>query len=139
MIRHPTSRRSFLKGSLSVAAGSLIITGTKATGDFRGANEAIRIAIAGINGRGGSHMKEFGGMKDVQIAYLVDPDSRLYPAKVKSVENQTGKTPKTEQDIRRVLEDKNVDAISIATPNHWHALMTIWACMADKDVYVEKP
>jgi predicted dehydrogenase len=139
MTHRPTSRRSFLKGSLSVAAGSLLITGTKATGDFRGANEAIRIAIAGINGRGGSHMKEFGAMKDVQIAYLVDPDSRLYAAKVKSVENQTKTTPKTEKDIRRVLDDKNVDAISIATPNHWHALMTIWGCMADMDVYVEKP
>jgi hypothetical protein len=101
MTRRPTSRRSFLKGSLSVAAGSLIITGTKASGDFRGANEAIRIAIAGINGRGGSHMKEFGAMKDVRIAYLVDPDSRLYAAKVKSVENQTKTTPKTEKDIRR--------------------------------------
>jgi hypothetical protein len=131
------SRRSFIKGSLSVAAGSLLIAGTKASGDFRGANEAIRIAIAGINGRGGSHMSEFGGMKDVQIAYLVDPDTRLFPAKVKTVEKKTGKTPKVETDIRRVLDDKNVDAISIATPNHWHSLMTIWACTAGKDVYVE--
>ena len=136
---HLPSRRSFIKGSLSVAAGSLLIAGTKASGDFRGANEAIRIAIAGINGRGGSHMGEFGGMKDVQIAYLVDPDTRLFPSKVRTVEKKTGKTPKTETDIRRVLDDKNVDAISIATPNHWHSLMTIWACMAGKDVYVEKP
>src|SRR5258706_3005552 len=86
MTRRPASRRSFLKGSLSVAAGSLLITGTKATGDFRGANEQIRIAIAGINGRGGAHIGEFGGMNDVRIAYLVDPDTRLYPAKIKTVE-----------------------------------------------------
>src|SRR5438067_3026112 len=109
----PTSRRSFLKGSLSVAAGSLLITGTKATGDFRGANEQIRIAVAGINGRGGSHIGEFGGMNDVRIAYLVDPDTRLYPAKVKTVEAKGKGTPKVEKDIRRVLDDKNVDAISI--------------------------
>jgi predicted dehydrogenase len=139
MTRRPTTRRSFLKGSLSVAAGSLLITGTKATGDFRGANEQIRIAIAGINGRGGSHMSEFGGMNDVRIAYLVDPDTRLYPAKIKTVEAKGKGAPKVEKDIRRVLDDKDVDAISIATPNHWHSLMTIWACMADKDVYVEKP
>jgi predicted dehydrogenase len=139
MNRRPTSRRSFLKGSLSVAAGSLLIAGTKASGDFRGANEAIRMAIAGINGRGGTHISEFGGMKDVQIAYLVDPDSRLYPAKIKAVENKNKRTPKVEKDIRKVLDDKDIDAISIATPNHWHSLMTIWGCMAGKDVYVEKP
>ena len=78
-------------------------------------------------------------MKDVRIEYLVDPDSRLFPAKVKGIETKTKITPQTEADIRKVLEDKNVDAIPIATPNHWHALMTIWACQAGKDVYVEKP
>jgi predicted dehydrogenase len=141
MIRHRTSRRSFLKGSLSVAAGSLLITGTKATGDFRGANDAIRMAIAGINGRGTAHIGEFGGMPDVQIAYLADPDSRLFPSRLKLVENKSkaGLKPKTVQDIRVALDDKNVDAISIATPNHWHSLLTIWGCQAGKDVYVEKP
>jgi predicted dehydrogenase len=135
----PTSRRSFLKSSLSVAAGSLLITGTKATGDFRGANEAIRIAVAGINGRGNSHIGEYEKMKDVRIAYLVDPDSRLFPARVKQIENNSKTTPKTQADIRKVLEDKDVDAVSVATPNHWHSLITIWSCQAGKDVYVEKP
>src|SRR5207237_8245955 len=107
MTRHRTSRRSFLKGSLSVAAGSLLITGTKATGDFRGANEAIRMAIAGINGRGTAHIGEFGGMADVQIAYLADPDSRLFPSRIKLVENKSkaGSKPKTVQDIRLALDD----------------------------------
>jgi predicted dehydrogenase len=169
MIHRPSSRRSFIKGSLSVAAGSLLIAGTKASGDFRGANEAIRVAIAGINGRGGAHIDAYGGMKDVRIAYLVDPDTRLYPAKLRSVENRVTKPekpakgeaganaekdapppppapnavaflpPRTVPDIRTALDDKDVDAISIATPNHWHSLMTIWACQAGKDVYVEKP
>src|SRR5215217_4805495 len=134
-----TSRRSFLKRSLSVTAGTLLIAGTKASGDFRGANDTVRVAVAGINGRGQSHMDEFGKMEKVQVAWLVDPDSRLFPAKVKSVEKHGKGTPKVEQDIRKVLELKDVDAVSIATPNHWHALMTIWACQAGKDVYVEKP
>ena len=142
MNRRPTStpsRRSFLKNSLSVAAGSVLIAGTKASGDFRGANEAIRLAVCGINGRGQSHIDAFGGMKDVRLAYLVDPDTRLYPARLKTVEQKFHAKPKTEPDVRRVLDDKDVDAISIATPNHWHSLMTVWACSAGKDVYVEKP
>jgi predicted dehydrogenase len=138
--RRPTaSRRTFLKGSLSAAAGSLLIAGTKASGDFRGANEAIRVAVAGINGRGQSHIDAFGGMKDCRLAYLVDPDTRLFPAKLKSVEQKHKQTPACVQDVRRALEDKDVDVVSIATPNHWHALMTIWAVQAGKDVYVEKP
>ncbi|HEY7117572.1 MAG TPA: Gfo/Idh/MocA family oxidoreductase [Tepidisphaeraceae bacterium] len=134
-----TSRRSFLKGSLSVAAGSLLIAGTKSSGDFRGANDAVRVAIAGIHGRGSDHMSEYGKLKDVQIAWLVDVDSRLFPARVKTVQNKSGNVPQTTQDVRRALDDKNLDAISIATPNHWHSLITIWACQAGKDVYVEKP
>ena len=133
------TRRSFLKGSLSIAAGPLLIAGTKASGDFRGANETIRIAVAGINGRGGSHIGEFSGMPLVKIAYLVDPDSRLFASRLKNIEKKVEYAPKTAQDMRTVLDDKDVDAVSIATPNHWHALMTIWACQAGKDVYVEKP
>src|ERR1051326_1484533 len=78
-------------------------------------------------------------MQGVEIAYLVDPDTRTFGKRIKQIEDAGGKEPKTVQDIRRVLEDKSIDAISIATPNHWHALMTIWACQAGKDVYVEKP
>ncbi len=84
-------------------------------------------------------------MTGVEIAYLVDPDTTTYAKRLKQVEQTmtkpeaVGKPPTTEKDIRRVLEDKNLDAISVATPNHWHSLMTIWACQAGKDVYVEKP
>jgi predicted dehydrogenase len=75
-------------------------------------------------------------MKDVQITYLIDPDTRTYARHLKRL---TGTAPQTIQDVRKALDDKNLDALSIATPNHWHALMTIWACQAGKDVYVEKP
>ncbi len=71
--------------------------------------------------------------------YLVDPDTRTFDKRIHEIESHGGRAPFTVQDIRRVLDDKNVDVVSIATPNHWHALMTIWAAQAGKDVYVEKP
>ena len=78
-------------------------------------------------------------MKDVEIAYLVDPDSRLFASRSEVVKKLAGNTPKCVQDIRQALDDKDLDAVSIATPNHWHSLLAIWACQAGKDVYVEKP
>lgn len=134
------NRRKFLKHvTASGIAASITISGTKSSGQVVGANDRVRLAIAGINGRGQIHMSVFGAMKNVQITHLVDPDSRLFAARSASAEKQTGKKPKCVQDIREVLDDQTVDAISIVTPNHWHALMTIWSCQAGKDVYVEKP
>ncbi len=138
------NRRQFVGRSLAVAGvgASFAIGGTKSSGRVLGANETVRIAVAGLNGRGSAHVGGFAPMPDVQIAYLVDPDAKTYADRLKQVDQLTkhaGTPPATEKDIRRVLDDKSVDAISIATPNHWHALMTIWACQADKDVYVEKP
>ncbi len=131
------TRRRFLQGSL--ATGSIAFTRMKASSQVLGANNRIRVAIAGINGRGGSHIQAFRDMAGAEIACLVDPDSRLFASRVKAATQKGGREPQTVQDIRRVLEDKNVDVVSIATPNHWHSLMTIWACQAGKDVYVEKP
>jgi predicted dehydrogenase len=131
------SRRSFLKRSL--AAASITIAGTKSSGRVLGANDTIRIGIAGLNSRGGSHVKEFTAMKGVEVTYLIDPDTRTFPLRVGQVAQKGGNRPQLVQDVRKALDDKNLDALSIATPNHWHALMTIWACQAGKDVYVEKP
>ncbi len=78
-------------------------------------------------------------MPGVAITYLVDPDTRTFDKRIHQIESHGDRAPSTVQDIRRVLDDKNVDVVSIATPNHWHALMTIWAAQAGKDVYVEKP
>ncbi len=134
-----STRRDFLKTTLA-AAGTVVVAGTKSSGRVLGANDTVRVAVAGINGRGSAHIDAFGPMKDVQIAYLVDPDTRTFARRVKQAEGKGGgMTPKTVQDVRKVLDDKNVDVVSIATPNHWHALMTVWACQAGKDVYVEKP
>ena len=134
------NRREFLKKTVAASAAfsTFTISGTKSSGQVLGANDAIRIGVAGINGRGDSHISEFSGMEGVRITYLIDPDTRLFK-KAKEIEKKTGTLPQTVQDVRKALEDKNLDAISIATPNHWHALMTIWACQAGKDVYVEKP
>src|SRR5262245_57314772 len=132
------NRRRFLQQSLAAAA-TITIAGTKSSGRVLGANDTVRVAVAGLNGRGGAHVGELLGIPNVEIAYLVDPDIRTYPGRIKQVESKGGKTPKTVQDVRQALEDKNIDAVTIATPNHWHSLMTIWACQAGKDVYVEKP
>ena len=122
------------------AAAGFTIAGTKASGRVLGANDRIRVAVAGINGRGQAHLAAYLRHEgQVEIAYLVDPDSRLFASRSKSVQERTGNTPKCVQDLRKVLDDKNLDAVSIATPNHWHSLLAIWACQAGKDVYVEKP
>jgi len=135
------SRRDFLKRAAATAgvATTFAIAGTSASGRVLGANDRVRIAVAGIHGRGQTHITGFGGMKDVEIAYLVDPDSRLFASRSKLVRERAGNTPACVQDIRRALDDKDLDAVSIVTPNHWHALMAIWACQAGKDAYVEKP
>jgi predicted dehydrogenase len=132
------TRRAFLKAS-ALAGASFVIAGTKSSGKVIGANDTIRIGVAGINGRGGSHVDAWSKMKNVQITYLIDPDTKTYARHIKTITSRGGSEPKCVQDVREALQDKNLDAISIATPNHWHALMTIWGCQAGKDVYVEKP
>src|SRR5438093_519552 len=132
------TRRTFLRNTLATAA-SVTIAGTKSSGRVLGANDAIRVGVAGIHGQGNGHIEQYVGLKGVQITYLIDPDSRLFASRSAPIKEKWGRPPTCVQDIRKALEDKELDAISIATPNHWHSLMTIWACQAGKDVYVEKP
>ncbi|MCA9231825.1 MAG: Gfo/Idh/MocA family oxidoreductase [Planctomycetales bacterium] len=135
------SRRSFLQTSSAVAGASLFASGVSVFGNPVGANDRLRIAVAGLNGRGRSHIAGWLEQPNVEIAYVIDPDEDVLNKTVKDIGKQTeGKmTPKGLSDLRKALEDKNLDAVSIATPNHWHSLMTIWAAQAGKHVYVEKP
>jgi predicted dehydrogenase len=138
------SRRQFLHKSAaaSTAFGLVTIAGTKASGRVLGANDTIRVGVAGINGRGGSHISEFAHkLKDqnVAVTYLIDPDTRLFESRKRLVARDGNSEPRCVPDIRTALDDPNLDAISVATCNHWHSLITVWACQAGKDVYVEKP
>ena len=131
------TRRKFLTQSSAFTA--FAISGTKSSGKIIGANERINVAVCGIKGRGASHIGGHGRQKNVNISHLVDPDSRLFNGRKKFVQSKFKNSPDCVQDVRNVLDNKDVDVISIATPNHWHSLMSIWACQAEKDVYVEKP
>ena len=124
-------RRYFLMGAAAaVTAGKRV---------FASANDTVRIAIVGCGGRGGSHLREWTTLPNVELVAISDIDQSHMASFVKRVESSGKKAPQAFQDMRKILDDKSIDAISIATPNHWHALQTIWACQAGKDVYVEKP
>lgn len=127
-------RRDFIRtAALTAAAPAIQAWGQPSP------NETVNVAVVGFHGRGKAHYQAYAKMQNVRIAALCDADERLFPGAVADVEALAGYRPATEYDIRRLLERKDIDAVSIATPDYWHALMTIWACQAGKDVYVEKP
>jgi predicted dehydrogenase len=137
------SRRTVLRAAAASTVFPLFtIAGTKASGRVLGANDTVRVGVAGINGRGGAHISAFTDLaksQKVELTYLIDVDSSLFESRAKGVEDRTGSRPTCVQDIRRALDDKALDVVTVATCNHWHSLITIWACQAGKDVYVEKP
>ncbi len=102
-------------------------------------NDTIRVGIAGLRGQGRSHIREYGGMKNVEIAAVCDIDESVLDQRIADIEKTGLKRPARYVSFRKMLEDKSIDAVSIATPNHSHTLQTVWACQAGKDVYVEKP
>lgn len=102
-------------------------------------NGRIRLAIVGLNGRGRDHIAGFRSFPNLEIATICDVDEGILADAAATVEGLTGRRPAVETEYRKLLEDSSIDAVTIATPNHWHALQTIWACQAGKDVYVEKP
>lgn len=106
----------------------------------RGANERLGVALVGVRGRGQSHLAFFAGRRDTQILYVCDVDRRIGMLRAAEAgRRQQGATPRWVEDMRHALEDPRVDLVCIATPHHWHALATLWALQAGKDVYVEKP
>jgi predicted dehydrogenase len=126
------NRRHFLLGTTGVLA-------TAAVRGLSSQNETVRIGVIGCGGRGQSHINGFSAQANVEVVALCDVDEAHLAEKVKSMESKGLKRPATFVDARQMLEDPTIDAVSIASPNHWHTLQTIWACEAGKDVYVEKP
>src|ERR1700674_3329660 len=118
------TRRSFLNRTLAAAA-TVTIAGTKSSGRVMGANDAIRVGVAGIHGQGNAHIDQYLGLKGVQVTYLIDPDRSLFESRSKKIRDKGGNEPTCVQDVRRALDSKDLDVISIATPNHWHSLITI--------------
>lgn len=146
------SRRDFIKkasiGMVTAAiAPSVMNAETIATPQIlsdsaKGANDRIRIAVLGVNGRGQNHIEEIMKIAkefNVELAALCDPDMDVLQKRGDQVYKKYDKKVGIIQDFRKVYDDKDIDAVTLATPNHWHALQTIWACQAGKDVYVEKP
>jgi predicted dehydrogenase len=139
------NRREFLEDSMFAAAAAAAAgsTGQLLAADndpqSKSANERLHVAVVGVKGRGGSHIGAFAGRKDTVITHVVDVDSNIGPQRATEIEKRQGLLPKWEEDLRTVLQDKSVDIVTIATPNHTHSLLAIWAMQAGKDVYVEKP
>src|SRR5438093_3763822 len=129
-------RRHFLKTS-AVTLPSLSAVAAAAAADRP--NEKMLLAIMGVHGRGKDLLRGFAGLSDVEIAYVCDPDAKVLAPALKEAEKRQKRTPRAEKDVRRVLDDKDVTALVVAAPDHWHALATVWACQAGKDVYCEKP
>jgi predicted dehydrogenase len=130
-------RRDFLKtaGKAATVGAATLALG----GRVLGANDRVRHAICGLRGRGNDHLRGFSKVPNVEIAAFCDIDDSVLAHRLDEVQKMGLPKPKTYTDVRKLLEDKDIDTISIATPNHWHSLIGIWACQAGKDVYVEKP
>jgi len=139
------NRRQFLEDSMFAAAAAGVAAGP-AAGLFAAEdapssspNGKLGVAVVGVRGRGGSHIGAFAGRNDTEILYICDADRNVGENRANEVAKRQGRKPEFVEDIRKLLEDKRVDIVSIATPNHTHALFAIWAIQAGKDVYVEKP
>ncbi len=129
------NRRTFLK----TTAGAALSFGMIAPHRGWSANDTIRIGVVGIRGRGRSHIQSFGSLENVDVTAICDVDENILNDRAESMKDHLKQPVKKYVDYREMLEDKDLDAVAIATPNHWHSIMGIWACQAGKDAYVEKP
>ncbi len=131
------NRRLFVKATGAAAIAPLLWGTSKS---WAGANDRVNVAVIGIRGMGQNHIQSYQELENVNVVALCDVDERLYPERVQKFFVDKGlPKPKVYWDIRKLLEDKDVDAVSIVTPNHWHTLAAIWSLQAGKHVSVEKP
>jgi predicted dehydrogenase len=128
------SRRQFLASSTTAVAAAALAPRT-----FGSPNETLRVAVTGVRGRGLEHVKALLALKNVEIAAICDVNQNIIEKAMKAIEEKQGKRPAFHQDFRKLVEDKSLDAVTIATSNHTHALLAIWGLQAGKHVYVEKP
>ena len=136
------TRREFAQASAALAAAMASTQATRAItaqGSDKPAGEKLRVAVAGVNGRGMDHVKGFLDQPGVELVAVCDADEAVIGNAMKAIEKKQGKAPVFVKDFRKLVEMKDLDIVSIATPNHWHSLMAIWAMRHGKDVYVEKP
>ena len=136
------NRRTFLdqstKAGVGLAAGMTILENA-ASVRATPANSKVILAMVGTGGRGSYLSRDFAARGDCEFAYVCDVDEERSGPAAKAMAAKQGRAPKVLQDFRKMLADKSVDAVVVATPDHWHAPATVWACQAGKDVYVEKP
>jgi predicted dehydrogenase len=137
------SRRAFVVNSGKLLAGSLLLSahslGAYARQKGKSVNDKIHVALIGCKGMGWANLNAFLRLPDVECLALCDIDDSVLAQRASEFELLTGKKPQLYKDFRKVLDNKDVDIVIIATPDHWHCLMTVMACQAGKDVYVEKP
>jgi predicted dehydrogenase len=130
------NRRYFLMGTAALG-GSFALKGLASP--LASPNDTIRIACVGVRQQGNRHLTQLTKMHNVEVAAICDVDESILKQRIDAVQKTTNKRPIAYTDVRKLLEDKSIDAITLATPGHWHTLMTVWACQAGKDVYCEKP
>jgi predicted dehydrogenase len=134
------TRRHFIKKSAGIAIAAPFSLNYLGMGNsWMGANDRVRIGVVGIRGMGFTHIRNYSQLENVEVAALCDVDERLFAKRLKWLEDNGKPKPKLYRDIRDLLDDKDIDAISVATPNHWHALAGIWAAQAGKHATLEKP
>ncbi len=133
-----STRRDFVKKA-ALSTGIIAAPAVRPAWGQSRPSDTVNIGVVGFHGRGRSHYRTYAKMPNVRVNYLCDVDQRLFPGAVSELEELIGHRPKTVVDFRELIENKDLDAVSIATPDHWHALQTVWGCQAGKDVYVEKP
>ncbi len=133
------SRRRFVKRTVTFTAGIATLGAARTLSAAKSPNEKVIVAIIGCNGRGMDHIAGYLSVPNMEIAYICDVDSRAIDKGIAAVSKKQEKKPQGVKDFRSILEDPNIDAVSIAMPDHWHAPATILACSAGKHVYVEKP
>src|SRR5262245_5958435 len=141
------NRRDFLCDSATLAAAlagtamldreALAFEPKKTTG--RNSNDLLRVAVIGVRGRGNEHVRSLAGKHDCIVTTICDADEAVIGRSMRDAEKAQGKAPKYVKDLRRIMDDPAIDIVTTATPNHWHALIAIWAMQNGKDVYVEKP